>query len=435
MPRKPATSPPPSADRPMRFRDRIVELRRIRCGDIEEHPRNIRRHSGAQLGALSGDLAERGKTRPLIAFPADGKGPDGDFSRLRFADGHGRRNLDPDEVWPVIVTDLTQAEADRDLFCDSIGEMAEYDPVALDIAIRAVNTGCAELQQMLDDLWKKAQADAIANTEPGEPADAEPQVDRAQALREKWGVNQGDLWLLGEHRLLCGDSTNPADVARVLDGCKPLLMVTDPPYGVKHDTSYREQSDFNFAPQSAKGIQWDENADWSRAWGLFAGDVAYVWHASEFVCEVKESLESTGLVVRQQVIWKKPFGVMSRCAYHFEHEPCWYCVRKGKTASWIGPKTETTVWPATIPNHPMTEDDDCRSHHPTQKPLECMARPIRNHDAPEVYDPFLGSGTTLIAAQNLNRRCFGLEISPAYCAVILQRYADAFEGAEIRREG
>jgi len=163
-----ATSPAGVASQD-RFRDRVIELRRVRCGDIEEHPRNIRRHGGQQMGALAGDLAERGKTRPLISFPADGLGPAGDFSRLMFADGHGRRNLNPDEVWPVIVTDLTRAEADRDLFCDSIGEMAEYDPVALDEAIRNAETGCQELADMLERLWE----DNKPPDEPGNAGDGE----------------------------------------------------------------------------------------------------------------------------------------------------------------------------------------------------------------------------------------------------------------------
>ena len=158
-----ATAGETGITRPDRFRDRIRELRRVRCGDIEEHPGNIRRHGGAQMGALTGDLVERGKTRPLIAFPADGLGPKGDFDRLMFADGHGRRGIDPDEVWPVIVTDLTREEADRDLFCDSIGEMATYDPVALDAAIRAAETGCQEIADMLTQLWED-------NKPPDEPA-------------------------------------------------------------------------------------------------------------------------------------------------------------------------------------------------------------------------------------------------------------------------
>jgi hypothetical protein len=138
---------------PGRFRDRIVEIRRVRCGDIEPHPQNPRLHPGKQLAAVSGLLVEVGKAAPLLAFPADGKGPDGDFTRLMYYDGHGRQVIDPDEVWPVAVTDLTRAEADKmALAGDATGAMAEYDPDNLDALMREVNTGCEDLAELLSSI-------------------------------------------------------------------------------------------------------------------------------------------------------------------------------------------------------------------------------------------------------------------------------------------
>lgn len=160
-----------------RFRDRIVRLDRIRCGDLVPHPGNPRTHPAAQLAATTGLLVDVGKCRPLIAFPADGLGPAGDFSRLMVSDGHGRRVIDPNEVWPVAVTDLTRAEADEMLFGDTTGEMAEYDPVKLDAAIREVNTGCAELQTMLDDLWSEVQDGAVFDAAESAPPEL-PDGDR-----------------------------------------------------------------------------------------------------------------------------------------------------------------------------------------------------------------------------------------------------------------
>lgn len=227
-----------------------------------------------------------------------------------------------------------------------------------------------------------------------------------------------------KHRLLCGDSTKAEDVARLLEGRVPFLMVTDPPYGVKYDETWRSVSSKDFGGHHADVVANDDRADWTEAYKLFPGDIAYVWHADRFTTEVKQSLEVADFLPRQQIIWRKPFGVMSRCSYNFQHEPCWYCVRKNRTARFVGPKTETTIWDATIPNHPMAKNDDTRTRHPTQKPVECMARPIRNHGGPDddIYDPFLGSGTTLIAAEQLNRRCFGMEISPQYCDVVIARW-------------
>jgi hypothetical protein len=135
-----------------RFRHRIREFRRVRAGDIEPHPKNPRTHAASQLAAVTGLLVDVGKIRPLIAFPADGLGPAGDFSHLMFADGHGRQIIDPEETWDVAVLDLTRAEADEALFADRTGELAGYDPVILDSLLRDVNTGCEELQAMLADL-------------------------------------------------------------------------------------------------------------------------------------------------------------------------------------------------------------------------------------------------------------------------------------------
>ena len=150
-----------------RFRERIVEMRRVRAGDIEPHPQNPRTHSGAQMGAVTGMLVEVGKFRPLIAYPADGLGPAGDFGRLQYVDGHCREKINPDEIWTVCVTDLTRAEADKALFADATGEMAGYDPAMLDGLMREVETGCEELAQMMTDLWEANKPD----DEPPAPAD------------------------------------------------------------------------------------------------------------------------------------------------------------------------------------------------------------------------------------------------------------------------
>lgn len=133
----------------------------------------------------------------------------------------------------------------------------------------------------------------------------------------------------------------------------------------------------------------------------------------------------TGFEIRNQIIWAKPHFPISRGHYTYRHEPLWYAVRKGATAHWIGDATENTVWNIAL-------DKNVEGGHSTQKPLECMAHPIRNHEG-DVYDPFLGSGTTLVACQNLGRRGRGIEISAAYVAVCLERMSIAFPGIEITR--
>jgi len=262
--------------------------------------------------------------------------------------------------------------------------------------------------------------------EKADPADAEPQIDRAAELNKIWKVKTGDLWQIGEHRLLCGDSTKKEDVGRVMGGEKPLLMVTDPPYGVEYDPEWRAEAGVNKNKNKMGKVTNDDIADWSPAWLLFTGDVAYVWHDGRRASEVQASIEKAGFLIRNQVIWAKDRMALSRGDYHWQHEPCWYAVRDGKPGHRTDDRTQTTLW--VIPAR-----DDSGHGHSTQKPLECMARPIRNHDIEFIYDPFLGSGTTMVACQNLNRKCRGIEISENYCAVILQRMTDAFPGIEIKR--
>lgn len=260
---------------------------------------------------------------------------------------------------------------------------------------------------------------------PDESSDAEPQIDRAAELNKKWKVKTGDLWLIGESRLLCGDSTKAEDVARVLGGAKPNLMVTDPPYGVEYDPTWRAEAGINKSQNKMGKVENDDRADWTPTWMLSPSSVAYVWHAGLQASIVQASLESADFGLRSQIIWAKDRMALSRGDYHWKHEPCWYAVKRGKTGDRTDDRTQTTLWEI------ASREDDGHGHG-TQKPLECMARPIRNHEG-DVYEPFCGSGTTMVAAQNLNRKCYAIEISPNYCAVILERMATAFPSLEIRR--
>jgi DNA modification methylase len=227
----------------------------------------------------------------------------------------------------------------------------------------------------------------------------------------------GDLWLLGPHRLLCGDSTVATDVERVLGGVTPLLMVSDPPYGVEYDPGWRNAAGAAKTRRTGKVLN-DDRADWREAWALFPGDVAYVWHGALHAATVAESLEVSGFAVRSQIIWAKDQLVLSRGDYHWQHEPALYCVRKGGKGHWAGDRKQTTLWQ--IPSR----DQDADTVHGTQKPVECMRRPILNNSSPgqAVYEPFMGSGTTLVAAETTGRVCLGIELNPAYVDVAVERW-------------
>lgn len=237
----------------------------------------------------------------------------------------------------------------------------------------------------------------------------------------------GDIYELNSHRIVCGDSTLPEYVDKCLAGAEPILMVTDPPYGVEYDPSWRKDIKGKHPPVRALGkVQNDNKVNWDLAWHLFPGSVAYVWHADRHACEVQVSLENAEFEIKSQIIWVKQHFALSRGDYHWQHEPCWYAVKKGHSHNWQGARDQATTWEIANLNcfGKSKEDGEERTSHSTQKPIECMARPIRNNTAKGegVYDPFLGSGTSLIAAEQLGRICFGIELSPAYCDIIVERW-------------
>jgi DNA modification methylase len=277
----------------------------------------------------------------------------------------------------------------------------------------------------------------------------ENRADEAPPLPDVAATQLGDLWQLDAHRVLCGDATSREAVARVLDGRKPVLMVTDPPYGVQLDSEWRDRAGINkrgpaepsYMKRRIEGhtrttISGDTVADWSNAFELAPSlQVAYIWHASRYTSEVLSGLLRIGFVHHQQIIWRKTVAALTRSQYWFQHEPCWY-VRK-KNAPWYGrPGENTTVWDAASPKMIMGASEEEKYDHPTQKPVELMRRPILNHikRGDIVFDPFLGSGTTLMAAELTERVCYGLELDPKYCDVIVQRWQQ-FTGKEAILDG
>jgi DNA modification methylase len=389
----------------MNIRNRVKALRNVRAADLTPNPKNWRTHPKTQKDALRGILAEVGYADALLAREL----PDGS---LMLVDGHLRAETTPEQEVPVLVLDINEAEADKLLLSlDPLAALAETNAVALDSLLREVDTGSEGLQQMYADLAEAAELYEGDNAEIVEDEIPEPPVDPI--------TKPGDIWILGEHRLLCGDSTKAEDVGRLMAGAKADMMVTDPPYGVEYDADWRNQAkrpDGTAYGASALGkVSNDDRADWRESWALFHGDIAYVWHADCRSPEVAESLTVCDFVIRNLIVWAKNSMVIGRGDYHHQHEPCWYVVRKGCPGRRTDDRTQTTLWQIDKPQKSETG-------HSTQKPVECMARPMRNHEAELIYDPFLGSGTTLIAAEQLGRKCYGMEISPQYCDVIVKRW-------------
>lgn len=228
----------------------------------------------------------------------------------------------------------------------------------------------------------------------------------------------GDVWTLGRHRLVCGDCTDAGVVEVAMAGVRPHLMVTDPPYGVEYDAEWRDSVLGGRVGGRATGrVTNDSTTDWRDAWSLFRGDIAYCWHAGLHASSTQQAFEACGFQMRSQIIWSKSHFAIGRGHYHVQHEPCFYLVREGATGHWVGDRKQTTLWQIDKPTKSETG-------HSTQKPVECMRRPIENNSSPgqAVYDPFSGSGTTIIAAEMTGRACHAIEISQQYCDVTIRRW-------------
>ena len=231
----------------------------------------------------------------------------------------------------------------------------------------------------------------------------------------------GDVYILGKHRLMCGDSTNPQHVDKLLNGENPILMVTDPPYGVNYNPEWREEVDKG-ARNTGKVLN-DDRYDWSEAYSLFTGDIAYVWHSALYTHKFAQNLENNGFDLVSLIIWNKQHFVLSRGDYHNKHEPLWYAVKKGQKHNWQGRRDQSTVWDIDNNSYGAKTKEE-QTGHGTQKPLECMLRPILNNSkkGQSVYDPFGGSGTTLIACEKSERNCYMMELSPSYVDIIINRW-------------
>ena len=386
------------------------------------YARNPRKNDAA-VDRMCSSIREFGFKVPVLAR-SDGEVVDGHL-RLKAA-----RKLRITEV-PVILCDEwtpAQVKAFRLMVNRSV-TWADWDEELLALEFQELNE--SEFDLSLTGFDQKEIDDLLATPDDDDKADALP------ALPENPVSRLGDLWLCGKHRVLCGDATSAELVARLLGDREPLLLVCDPPYGISLDSEWRDRAGLNgcgpaetsYMKHRTEGhtettISGDTRADWSEAFELVPSlQIAYVWHASVFTREVLNGLLRIGFLYPQQIIWNKGRTVLTRTHYWYQHEPCWY-VRK-KNAPWFGKAGEnSTVWDSASPKFIMGGSDEEKFDHPTQKPVDLMRRPILNHTkrGELVYEPFLGSGTTLAAAELTERVCLGLELDPKYVDVIVQRW-------------
>jgi DNA modification methylase len=331
------------------------------------------------------------------------------------------------ESAPVVVVELDDGEArllaqtlNRTRGADDPAAYAQLlERVLADFDVAAVTELLPETEATIERVLREYGAESAEQSEPVLAPPAEPRS------------RLGELYELGPHRLLCGDATDPEQVKELLAGERAALMATDPPYGVGVDHSWRDGVRQPRGSARSATLLNDDRSDWRAAYELCAAPVAYVWHGALHAGEAQAGLEAAGFEVRQQIVWLKDVHALSRSHYQWRHEVCWYAVRKGASASWQGGRKQTTIWEAASPIMGFGHGggEDASTPHPTQKPLELFERPILNHTARGaiVYEPFCGSGSCLIAAEKTGRRCFALELDPAWCDVIRERYA-SFSG-------
>ncbi|MBF0147281.1 MAG: site-specific DNA-methyltransferase [Magnetococcales bacterium] len=397
---------------------------------------NARTHSEAQVAKVASSMKEFGFTSPILV---DGK--DGIIA------GHCRlmaaRKLGLSEV-PVIVLDhLSDAKrrayilADNKLALESGWDndilAAELDRLREDgFELEVIGFSDEELGDLLDGMDEQEDGQGAAGEEETIPEPPANPVTRP-----------GDLWCLGDHRLLCGDSTNPDDVIRLMKGERAILFATDPPYLVDYDGTNHPSNKARKA-KVAKGdtVGTTGNKDWSATYGvtwddssqgseLYDGFVRaaidhaidshaawYCWHASKRQAMLEAVWEKMGAFVHQQIIWSKNNPVLTRTHYLWKHEPCFYGWIKGNKPPKVSEDHLSTVWE--IKSLAGNE----RPEHPTPKPLDCFAIPMRQHVEPGglCYEPFSGSGSQIMAGEQTGRRVYAMEISPVYVDVAVQRF-------------
>jgi DNA modification methylase len=453
--KRPSKSAPP-ADSPSTpsIRDRIKEFKRVPVSQLRDNPRNWRTHPLSQREALRAVWKEIGIANAVIAYEAaDGV--------LELIDGHLRKEeVAGDEDIPVLVLDVTEAEADKLLVTlDPLGAMAEADRPALVALLKSVETGEAALSSMLADLAlsNKVSIEVSGNAGQADPDEVPLQPDAAI-------TQPGDLWILGNHRLLCGDSSKSEDVDRLLGGQPIHIVNTDPPYNVKVEprsnnaiaaglssfqrTTHHQQVKVERPPQKSQRttkklrpkdrplandfVTDDEFDRLLAAWFgnlarvLLPGRAFYIWGGYANVANYPPVLKNVGLYFSQSIIWDKQHPVLTRKDFMGAHEWCFYGWKEGAAHQFYGPNNATDLWS-------LKKVNPQSMVHLTEKPVELAARAMEYSSkvGENVLDLFGGSGSTLIAAEQTGRRAFLMELDALYCDVIVQRW-EKFTGKKAK---
>jgi DNA modification methylase len=410
------------------WRNRIVGQGEEPPEQLLANPLNWRTHPKAQRAALVGSLDSVGWVQHVVKNQRTGHVVDG-HARIEEAISRGAATV------PVLYVDLDPEEEALVLATlDPIGAMATRDDAKLAELLAGISIDNEGLAALLGDLLPRAPKAGLTNP------DSIPEIASSSVLR-------GGVYFLGRHRLMCGDSSAPADVAQLMGPDRAALIATDPPYGVDYaeivaGRSNQKAGNWPTIASDQPGVGAElagRSIEVSRS---FAADgcAVFVWHpngtgSSAFLA----ALVAAGVHILKQIIWLKPSLVFGRHEYHWRHESAAYGWFEGSRAAFYGDRSATTVWEVDyapgykVRNGPAMAQGGL-GLHPTQKPVELYEIPLVNHTRPDevLYEPFCGSGSGIIAAERLGRRCLAMEIEPHYVSVAIERW-ECFTGEKAER--
>ena len=367
---------------------------------------NARTHSVEQINKLRSSLREFGFINPVII--------DKDYGIIA---GHGRvlaaKEEGIEKVPCVLVDYLTETQKKAYILADNRMALdAGWDEELLKLEIEALQGEAFDIgltgfdEKDLADLFKMDEGDV-----------KDDDYDLTAALEKAAFVEKGDVWVVGRHRLVCGDATNEEDVAKLMDGKKANLILTDPPYGV----SFKSSSGLTIQNDSMKNDEFYNfllAAFKNMVAHLEPGGGAYVFHADTEGLNFRKAFIDAGLHLAGCCIWVKNSLVLGRSDYQWQHEPVLYGFLQNGKHKWFSDRKQTTIWNFDKPKR--------NENHPTSKPLDLLAYPLKNSTQANaiVLDTFGGSGSTLMACENSNRICYTMELDEKYASVILRRYVE-----------
>ena len=380
-----------------------TEMKLIPIGELIPYINNARTHSPEQINKLRASLREFGFINPVII--------DKDMNIIA---GHGRVIAAKEEHIPevpcVLVDYLTEAQKKAYILADNRMAMdAGWDEQLLRVELEALQAEDFDLlltgfdDKELSDLFKDEDAEA-----------EDDDFDLSAALEKASFVERGDVWTVGKHRLVCGDATSLDDVAKLMDGKKANLLLTDPPYGV----SFKSSSGLTIQNDSMKNEEFYQflyDSFTAAAAFLSAGAAAYVFHADTEGLNFRKAFIDAGFHLAGCCIWVKDSLVLGRSDYQWQHEPVLYGFLQNGKHPWYSDRKQTTIWNFAKPKR--------NANHPTSKPLDLLSYPIGNSTQENgiVLDTFGGSGSTMMACEQTNRICYTMELDEKYASVILRR--------------